>query len=152
MTRQRQISFLFSISLVVGHLTSCGPTDASPTGISVTDEFVAAEQAVIAAVAEFDYAGFTKINTEIFTTTHGASSHANVWVSNDHVNLYRELDPADTTSTHEEFPEGMTVIKEQVNADGTSADSLLVMSKFLPFLASASIGQVQLARKAGHPT
>ncbi len=117
---------LFLFALALGACaTGDGDTDAGDG-----DGFDADEQDVIDAVATFDTAGFTKINTEVFETAHGASTHANVWVTNAHAAAYKELDPTDTASTHAEFPEGMIVIKEQVNSDGTSADRLLVMRKF----------------------
>ena len=128
--KNRSAISTFLIVSVVGVLSASCATGDGDTDGGAGDGFDAAETAVIAAVAGFDSAGFTKINTEVYSTAHGASTHANVWVSNEHAGLYKELDPSQTESTHAPFPEGMTVIKEQVNADGSSADSLLVMSKF----------------------
>jgi hypothetical protein len=128
MTTLRPLTFssLFCCALAMGACaTGTGDTDAGGG-----DPFEQAEQDVIDAVATYDTAGFTKINTDIIETVHGASTHANVWVTNAHADLYKELDPTDPNDARGAFPSGMIVVKEQVNADGTSADRLLVMSKF----------------------
>ena len=88
------------------------------------------EQAVVDLVATFDTAGFTRISAEPETTQHAASPQGIVWVTSEHAAAYRELDPADATSTHAAFPVGFTAIKQQVDDAGEPVGRLLVMSKF----------------------
>jgi len=119
--------------VLAGGLLACSDDGDTPGADSgPAPDFAAAQADVLVKVATYDSAGFTKINDAPVETQHGLGSHANVWVTTEHADLYRELDPSDTAATHAPFPAGMIIVKEHQDAAGVAVDGILVMSKFAP--------------------
>ncbi len=112
-------------------LVACGDagggTDAGPEP-EAEPEVTVDEEALIDAVANYQQAGFVKINDLPYTSQHGLADLVNVYVSTADATKYRSVDPADTDQSIEPFGPGATIIKEHLDDLG-EFDGLLVMYK-----------------------
>lgn len=76
------------------------------------------EETITMRLAGLETSGeFTRINATPFESQHAAET-VNVWVSNEGVDLYRDLDPDDSSAAIEDFPEFTMIVKEMLDEEG----------------------------------
>jgi len=96
-----------------------GDTDAAETTGDSQSEVVVDEDAIAEQALNFE--SLVKLTDEPIGSQHGLADTMNLWVDEGSVATYASLGSAD-------FAPGSTIIKEQLDADGT-LDSLAVMFK-----------------------
>ena len=93
-----------------------------------SDEFVFDEEETIAQA--LDYESMVRINDVALPSQHALGDTVNMWVPEEHAELYRAIDP-ELTESDVEFEPGAVIVKEHLDAGG-EPNSVTIMAKAEP--------------------
>lgn len=123
--------------LALGVLAACGDDGSGAGGGSGGGEATSSgtggvpgpEDAVKTRFATFAAEGFTQVSRDPRETQHGNAATVLIWVSNDQVPDYKEIDPADDADTANPFPVGTMIVKQHLGEDGAPLGGATVLAK-----------------------